>query len=133
MLKQHKYLDAEGRITDHFLRATKQQFCKELEKVKHCEHIFDTLHSKISKFDSLVAKIELLHLRQFLKDQGFGFKICQIPRSAKLPIRVASHFLNGLVFRKKNGIPQVFQPIPLLFMKVRHTSALMGFMIQEVS
>lgn len=85
LLKQHQFLDAEGRISDHFLRATKQQFCKTLEKVKHHEHIFDVLHSKISKFDSLVAKIELLHLRQFLKEIGFGFKICQIPRSRQAP------------------------------------------------
>lgn len=78
-LKEKGMLDAEGRLTAKFLRTKKETFLKEVEG---SESVYSLLNSKTSRFDSLVAKIELLELKNFLVNLGFELKICQIPRSS---------------------------------------------------
>ncbi len=83
LLKSHNYLDEEGKITAKLLRSTKKPFVDAL-KVTEAKQIYFKLHRKISKFDSMSAKVELLHLRDDLMHKNpaysFGFKICQIRR-----------------------------------------------------
>lgn len=85
VLKQLKYLDTEGRITSKFIRATGDQFKAALEKrVKGGASLYRRLHACVSKFDSMIAKIELIHAQRYVTapDTGFkfGFQVCQIRR-----------------------------------------------------
>lgn len=81
LLKKKGYLDRYNRLHDSFLILTKEQFQEEMKDVGESDKVYKLLYSKASQFDSLVAKVELLHTWNFLQERGFGFKICQIPRS----------------------------------------------------
>lgn len=83
ILKSHNYLNEEGKITEKLLRSTKKQFI-ETVKIDDAKEVFFKLNRQISQFDSMSAKVELLHLRDDLMHKNptypFGFKICQIRR-----------------------------------------------------
>lgn len=80
-LHDKKYMDKHGRLTADFVRSTIDQF-KTNFGGSNALPIYTFLISQISKFDSLVAKIELIELKKFLIQLGFPFKVCQIRRSS---------------------------------------------------
>lgn len=75
------YLDKNNRLTATLLRTTKEQFCASLDKHPKASELYDFLCSKVSMFDSLVAKIEIIELHRYLRGLGYDFKICQIGRT----------------------------------------------------
>lgn len=82
-LKNHKLLDRDNRLTDDFFRLTKEQFYDKMKELEEKDLIFSCVNGKVSQFESLIAKVELLHLRDFLQGLGFGFLVYQIPRNDK--------------------------------------------------
>jgi len=82
ILKDRAVLDKHGRLKNSFMSDTKEKFCLRMKDLEKPEVIYDILHRHTSQFDSLIAKVELMQLRDFIVDQlGFDFKICQINRS----------------------------------------------------
>ncbi|WP_162180755.1 ubiquitin carboxyl-terminal hydrolase [Neochlamydia sp. EPS4] len=104
-LKSQEYLDKYGRVGDKFLRLIKEEFCAEMLEGgwshKIAGKVYERVHQQLSQFDSMVAKIELLHLEEFLKLKGFGFKICQIPRSANIDVSKPGFFQWSSLSQKK--------------------------------
>jgi hypothetical protein len=92
-LKNRGILDEHGRLKNSFMSSTKEKFCLKMKDLEKPELIYDILHRHTSQFDSLIAKVELMQLRDFIVDQlGFDFKICQINRSvgSNLPSETSS-------------------------------------------
>lgn len=86
ILQKHEYLSNEARLTRKARTATKADWKKDLEKpLKKWEEIYDEMKKYISRFDSMGAKLELLHLRDHIQSNfSFGFKICQINREGRV-------------------------------------------------
>lgn len=85
LLERQGYLKG-GKATDKLLVATNATFFLDPKLGKTTQHraIYRILMQKlspfISQFDSTIAKVELLTIRDELREMGFGFKICQIRR-----------------------------------------------------
>lgn len=77
-----EFLNEFGQITDRLLLMTVEQFSLHMkDKLKDPKKVYDFMQKRISQFDSLGAKIELLHLQDFLRELDFDFQVCQIRRS----------------------------------------------------
>jgi ubiquitin C-terminal hydrolase len=82
-LKQSGYLSKSCKLTRKAIKATKEKFKGDFEdKLSDYNAVFRQLKKYTSQFDSMGAKLELLHLRDHIRTQfSFGFQICQIDRS----------------------------------------------------
>lgn len=83
-LKRTGYLDSKGALTSQFLSSTKKAFM-ESEGIAATKtalgQVYDILYRKgASKFDSTIARLELLNLEKDLQSKGFSLAICQIAR-----------------------------------------------------
>lgn len=80
-LKKQHYITQKGRPSAKFLLCFKKEFkIQQLVKAQ-CEALYDDLKKFQSGFDSTIAKLELLRLKDELNTLGFqNFKICQIQR-----------------------------------------------------
>lgn len=87
ILQKAGHLNKEGRLKRKAIKATKERFKQDFQDVFHsCDLVFDQLNKYRSQFDSIGAKLELLHLRDHIRSQySFGFQICQIDRSGFFP------------------------------------------------
>jgi ubiquitin C-terminal hydrolase len=86
-LKQEGYLDSIGRITDKFILDPKSislNLSNQSNVAEPDKKIQKLLEEKISSFNSLISKIEILELSRFLKSKGYEFKICQIPNHGSI-------------------------------------------------
>lgn len=85
-LKRIGYLDSKGALTSQFLSSTKKAFMEAagLAVTKTAQgQIYDILYRKgASKFDSTIARLELLNLEKDLQSKGFSLAICQIARAS---------------------------------------------------
>jgi ubiquitin C-terminal hydrolase len=79
-LQQTKLLDEHGRLTSAFMKMTKEKFYQQMAFLHNFAAVYKVLLKKTSQFDSIGAKVELMHTKDFLQGLGFGFKICQIRR-----------------------------------------------------
>lgn len=72
------YLDSNHRLTDKFLRESAEDFQKEMGDTSG--KLRKLLMRRVSLFDSMIAKLELIKLYQDLKQMGFEFRIQQLDR-----------------------------------------------------
>ncbi len=111
-LKTEGYLDAEGRLTDKFIKINKAgAFHPKFlgERKKNREAIYTLLGSGLSQFPSFIAKKELLDTKKYIDSLGFGFRVCQIYRdgepsatSFQIPSALGTHTDKKPAFRFEN-------------------------------
>ncbi len=80
-LVQEEYLSKTGKLTSKYLSCPKKNFSLKILSVKaQAEALFDCLAKFKTQFDSTIAKLELISLREELRKMGYAFKILQINR-----------------------------------------------------
>ena len=82
-LKEKGYLNKSSKLTRNAIKASKEKFKDDFEDLLiNYDVVFHQLKKYTSQFDSMGAKLELLHLRDHIRTQfSFGFEICQIDRT----------------------------------------------------
>eukprot|EP00040_Diaphanoeca_grandis_P018416 m.96832 g.96832 ORF g.96832 m.96832 type:complete len:1141 (-) comp26930_c0_seq2:242-3664(-) len=86
VLQELGYLDTGSIMTDKFVLATKSAFESELKgkhiSAKNATRAYEVLFENVSQFDSILAKMQIIHCAHHVKNTGygFGFKMCQIRR-----------------------------------------------------
>jgi len=83
-LEKEGYLDPTAKLTDTFLRETKAEF----EKKMNVPGLYEVLMRRVSLYDSMIAKLEIIKLFEEFKGTNFTFQIHQLDR----PGKVATHF-----------------------------------------
>ncbi|QVL57980.1 MAG: hypothetical protein KFB93_02555 [Simkaniaceae bacterium] len=83
-LEKAGYLDKTAKLTDKFLRDKKKDF----EGVMNVPGLHEVLMRRVSLFDSMIAKLEIIKLFDDFKGTNFELQIQQLDR----PGEVATHF-----------------------------------------
>ncbi|MCE5318399.1 MAG: hypothetical protein LLG04_13695 [Parachlamydia sp.] len=107
-LNKMGYLDDKGALTSKFISTTKKAFLEaELPGTKTIKgQIYDQLYRQgSSKFDSTIARLELLNLEKDLLAKGFSLAICQIARTSQTSSTPTEEELPGLL--RLEAMPQV--------------------------
>jgi hypothetical protein len=81
-LVKAQYLTRKGFLTSKFFATPQKDFSLTDLKVKaQAQKLYKYLSMFTTKFDSTIAKLELLRVRDEVERLGFTFRICQIPRT----------------------------------------------------